>query len=70
LRSASETGLQHLLGAAVFEPASHPIGCAGLGVEIESCFPADGSRNAMISGASHEGVDFAIERARQGPAQS
>lgn len=37
----------------------------GRGAEIESCFPADGARNAVIAGASLDDVDFAIERAQE-----
>jgi acyl-CoA reductase-like NAD-dependent aldehyde dehydrogenase len=37
----------------------------GRGAEIESRFPADGSLNAMLPGASLEDVDFAIERAQE-----
>lgn len=37
----------------------------GRGAEISSRFPADGSLNATISGASVEDVDFAIERAQE-----
>ena len=37
----------------------------GRGAEIESHFPADGSLNAVVSGASIEDVDFAIERAQE-----
>jgi betaine-aldehyde dehydrogenase len=37
----------------------------GRGAEIESHFPADGSLNAIVSGASIEDVDFAIERAQE-----
>lgn len=37
----------------------------GRGAEIVSCFPADGSVNATISGASTEDIDLAIERARE-----
>ena len=36
----------------------------GRGAEIESHFPADGSLNARLSGASLEDVDLAIERAQ------
>ncbi len=36
----------------------------GHGAEIESRFPADGSLNAMLAGASVEDVDVAIERAQ------
>jgi hypothetical protein len=37
----------------------------GRGAEIESHFPADGSLNAIVSGASLEDVDFAIECAQE-----
>jgi betaine-aldehyde dehydrogenase len=37
----------------------------GRGAEIESHFPADGSLNAIVSGASIEDVDFAIERSQE-----
>jgi hypothetical protein len=37
----------------------------GRGAGIESHFPADGSLNAIVSGASIEDVDFAIERAQE-----
>lgn len=36
----------------------------GRGAEIASHFPADGSLNAMLAGASQEDVDLAIERAQ------
>jgi betaine-aldehyde dehydrogenase len=37
----------------------------GRGADIASNFPADGSLNAMLSGASEEDVDVAIERAQE-----
>jgi betaine-aldehyde dehydrogenase len=37
----------------------------GRGAEIESHFPADGSLNAVLAGASLDDVDLAIERAQE-----
>ena len=37
----------------------------GRGAEIASNFPADGSLNIMLPGASLEDVDLAIERAQE-----